>query len=161
MQQKVSAVYDATEDVVFTAGSMVYALKNVPEAVREIGGYVQKVQCFFGGKVANAVASSQGKPETPSSSADYTHPNGGGGTTDTIHVGKQEIRFGHGGRHLEGTGLSTAEVNKAIAKEVSRLNIEPQQFYKGRVTVNGITIEYTSFGLKDGVINVGTYYPIK
>lgn len=103
----------------------------------------------------------QGKTEAPNSPADYTYPNGGGGTTQTIHIGKQEIRFGHGGRHLEGTGLSSAEVNKAIAKEVSRLNIEPQQFYKGRITVNGITIEYTSFGLKNGAINVGTYYPIK
>ena len=33
------------------------------------------------------------------------------------------------------------------------------QFYKGQVNVNGVNIEYTSYGVKDGVINIGTYYP--
>ena len=123
--------------------------------------YGSKYQCVDKKAKNSSTMGGQGKTEAPNSPADYTYPNGGGGTTQTIHIGKQEIRFGHGGRHLEGTGLSSAEVNKAIAKEVSRLNIEPQQFYKGRITVNGITIEYTSFGLKNGAINVGTYYPIK
>ena len=41
--------------------------------------------------------------------------------------------------NLEGTGLSANEVNQAIAKDV--------------VTKNP--------GIKDGLINVGTYYPVQ
>jgi hypothetical protein len=35
------------------------------------------------------------------------------------------------------------------------------QFYKEQLDVNGVTIEYTSYGVKDGLINVGTYYPVQ
>lgn len=34
------------------------------------------------------------------------------------------------------------------------------QFYKGQITFRGVTIEYTSYGVSDGIINVGAYYPI-
>lgn len=71
------------------------------------------------------------------------------------------MNFGHGGRHLEGTGLSANDVNQAIAKDVVSKNPGTGQFYKGQIDVNGVTIEYTSYGVKDGVINVGTYYPAK
>lgn len=77
-----------------------------------------------------------------------------------IKVGKVKVNFGHGGRHLDGTGLSVQEVNKIIAQDVVDKNLKIGQFYKGQVSINGITIEYTSFGLKDGMINIGTYYPI-
>lgn len=89
----------------------------------------------------------------------YKTPRGGG-VTDKIKVGKVEVSFGHGGRHLDGTGLSVQEVNKIIAQDVVDKNLNIGQFYKGQVNINGITIEYTSFGLKDGMVNIGTYYPI-
>ena len=99
--------------------------------------------------------------EGESDSEDYKAPAGGDGVTDNVKVGDKEVSFGHGGRHLEGTGLSANEVNQAIAKDVVTKNPGTGQFYKGKLNVNGITIEYTSYGVKDGLINVGTYYPVQ
>ena len=46
-------------------------------------------------------------------------PGGGGEITSTIKANGQTVNFGHGGRHLEGTGLSVNAVNQALANEVS------------------------------------------
>lgn len=89
----------------------------------------------------------------------YESPSGGGGVTDSIEVNGKTINFGHRGRHLEGTGLDINEVNQAIANEVSKVH-PGTGFYKGSINVEGTTIEYTSFGFGDGVINVGTYYRV-
>ena len=97
--------------------------------------------------------------ETNSENGNYKAPEGGGGVTDNIKIGNKVITFGHGGRHLEGTNLSTSEVNQAIANDVVSKNLGAGQFYKGQVNVNGVNIEYTSYGVEDGVINIGTYYP--
>jgi RHS repeat-associated protein len=76
------------------------------------------------------------------------------GTTPTV-------TFGHGARHLAGTGLSTQEVESAILQQVnsaaSQASGTTESFW-GRVTVNGTTIEYRAYTLPDGTINVGTYY---
>lgn len=61
---------------------------------------------------------------------------------------------------MEGISLSMQEVNKAIADDVVTRNVGTKQFYKGQVKINGVTIEYTSYGVEDGRINVGTYYPV-
>ena len=97
--------------------------------------------------------------EANSVNGNYTVPKGGGGVTDNIKIGNKVITFGHGGRHLEGTNLSSSEVNKAIANDVVSKNPGTGQFYKGQVNVNGVNIEYTSYGVEDSVINIGTYYP--
>ncbi len=99
--------------------------------------------------------------EGEADSKDYKAPEGGGSVTDNVKVGDKEVSFGHGGRHLEGTGLSANEVNQAIAKDVVTKNPGTGQFYKGQLDVNGVTIEYTSYGVKEGLINVGTYYPVQ
>ena len=91
----------------------------------------------------------------------YAAPSGGGGITSTIEVNSQTVSFGHGGRHLEGTSLNVNAVNQALANEVSTLNLRIGQFYKGQIVVDGVTIEYTSYGVSDGKINVGTYYPLE
>lgn len=70
----------------------------------------------------------------------YTAPSGGGGVTSTIIVNDTTVNFGHGGRHLEGTGLNVDLVNQALANEVSSRNLSPGQFYKGQIVVDGITI---------------------
>lgn len=87
----------------------------------------------------------------------YTAPKGGGGITDSINVNGREVTFGHGGRHLEGTGLTPEQVNSAIANNLPVL--KPGEFYKGTVNINGISIEYTSYGRTEGIVHVGTYYP--
>ena len=91
----------------------------------------------------------------------YKAPPGGGGVTVTIELENQRICFGHGGRHLEGTNLSMKDVNQAIAKEVAAKKLRKAEFCKCRIIVHGVTIEYTSFGLGDGVVKVGTYYIVK
>ncbi len=50
---------------------------------------------------------------------------------------------------------------KKLADEVSTINLSVGQFHKGQIVVDGITIEYTSYGVPKGVVNVGTYYPLK
>ena len=91
----------------------------------------------------------------------YVAPNGGGGITSTIKVNGLTVSFGHGGRHLEGTSLNVNAVNQALANKVSTLNLTTGQFHKGQIVVDGVTIEYTSYGVSDGIINVGTYYPLE
>ena len=97
----------------------------------------------------------------PSEGTDYTAPKGGGGVTSTVEANGKMIDFGHGGRHLDGTGLDVNAVNETLANEVSKVHPGTGQFYKGQIVINGITIEYTSYGVSDGVINIGTYYPVK
>jgi len=48
-----------------------------------------------------------------------------------------------------------------LANEVSKVHPGTGQFYKGQVIIDGITIEYTSYGVSEGVISIGTYYPVK
>ena len=71
------------------------------------------------------------------------------------------VTFGHGARHLEGTGLNQGEVESAITNDVQQAvqnSTQPTTSFKGRVTVNSQTIEYRAYTLPDGTINVGTYY---
>ncbi len=78
-------------------------------------------------------------------------------------VAAPRVTFGHGARHLEGTGLSVAEVESAILPRVSAAVTESTTgtaggSFWGRVVVDGTTIEYRAYPLADGTINVGTYY---
>ena len=76
----------------------------------------------------------------------YTPPPGGGGITSTIRVNGKQVNFGHGGRHLEGTGLNANRVNQAIANEVSLKHPGTGQFYSGKVVVDGVTIKFKYSG---------------
>ncbi len=74
-----------------------------------------------------------------------------------------KITFGHGARHLAGTGLDEAAVNAAIKAQVEQsiATASATGSFWGRVAVDGQIIEYRAYTLKDGtinVINVGTYY---
>ena len=93
------------------------------------------------------------------SSKEYQVPKGGGGVTGELKIGNNTIFFGHGGRHLKDTGLDIGIVNNTVASNVIKQNLGKGRFYKGTVTVDGKTIEYTSYGLGDGKVNIGTYYP--
>lgn len=99
--------------------------------------------------------------KTQGESGSYKAPEGGGGVTDKIKIGDTEVSFGHSGGNLEGTNLSPTEVNQAIANDVVSKHSGTGQFYKGRININGTEIEYTSFSVKDGLINAGTYYPVQ
>jgi RHS repeat-associated protein len=72
-----------------------------------------------------------------------------------------EVTFGHGFRHLEGTGLTQEEVEAAIEQQV-RQSVQGAKVsgpFGGRVSVGGQTIEYRGYGLDTGRIHIGTYYP--
>ena len=89
----------------------------------------------------------------------YTTPAGGGGITDSIQVGNTTVTFGHGGRHLVGTHLTTTQVNPVIANDVVSRNLPVGSFLTdGQVSVNGSIIIYTAKVLSDVLINVGTYH---
>lgn len=72
-----------------------------------------------------------------------------------------KITFGHGARHLEGTGLGVEEVESTILQRVttaaSHATSETESFW-GRIEIRGTTIEYRAYTLPDGTINVGTHY---
>lgn len=129
-------------------------LTKVPEEVQRI--FPKSVE-----ENADDVAEAALKSGSNTGAGEYVAPCGGGGVTSTIKANGQTVNFGHGGRHLEGTGLNVDAVNQALANEVSTLNLGTGQFHKGQIIVDGITIEYTSYGVSEGIINVGTYYPLQ
>ena len=88
----------------------------------------------------------------------YEAPIGGGGSTDRITLGGKIIEFGHGGRHLAGTGLSVNQVNQAIANDVITRPPTSGVVGHGTVVVNEINIYYDYYSRSDELINVGTYY---
>jgi RHS repeat-associated protein len=89
---------------------------------------------------------------------EYTTPAGGGGNTASLTINGQKITVGHGGRHLNGTDLSIAQVNNAIANDVINQTLQPGVVNKFQININGITLEYRAFLLPDGTINIGTYF---
>lgn len=74
--------------------------------------------------------------------------------------GEPGITFGHGARHLAGTGLDQTDVEGAIEAQVKdqASRASSTGSFWGRVEVDGQTIEYRAYTLPDGTINVGTYY---
>jgi RHS repeat-associated protein len=70
------------------------------------------------------------------------------------------VTFGHGARHLAGTGLDQSSVESAIESQVraSVSGADSTGSFWGRVSVNGQTVEYRAYTLTNGTINVGTYY---
>jgi hypothetical protein len=72
-----------------------------------------------------------------------------------------QVRFGHGARHLQGTGLSRADVEAVIVTHVLRTVRAASTVgdgFWGRVHVHGWPVEYRAYHLGAGVIHVGTYY---
>ena len=76
-----------------------------------------------------------------------------------------DIQFGtvHAMPHFEGAGIDQSAVENAIRSQLqNELSGAPVQGpFVGRINVGGQTIEYRGFGLPNGTVNVGTYYPIK
>ncbi len=95
-------------------------------------------------------------PCPPGVSCGVVFPTGAMG-----EAGAGGVSFGHGARHLTGTGLTEKEVEAAITQDVKGALANATETgggFWGRVTVNGQVIEYRAFPLLDGTIHVGTYY---
>jgi len=81
------------------------------------------------------------------------------GVLKTDESSSPEITFGHGERHLEGTGLSQEEVEEAIEKQIGEVadEIPVGEFFKGTVVVRGQNVPYHGYKVSGGRIAVGTY----
>lgn len=73
------------------------------------------------------------------------------------------FKAAHGARHLEGTGLTSGQVEDAIRTQIGGQvkDATATGEFRGRVTVDGTTLEYRAYTLPSGEINVGTYYQPK
>ena len=74
--------------------------------------------------------------------------------------GLQVVTFGHGARHLHGTGLSQSAVEGEITKVIVPIlpTVAPGASFWGTLTVNGTRIQYRAMGNSCGAY-VGTYFP--
>ncbi len=70
------------------------------------------------------------------------------------------ITFGHGSRHLAGSGLAREAVESAIEAQVNSLagTANATGYFWGHVTVGGRTVQYRAHTWAPGRISVGTYY---
>jgi hypothetical protein len=73
------------------------------------------------------------------------------------------ITFGHGARHLAGTGLDQGEVESTIQSQIQRSvsRSRASGSFWGEVTINGQKVLYRAYTLSNGTINVGTYYVVR
>lgn len=82
-----------------------------------------------------------------------------GGLFDAGAEDATTVVFGHGARHLAGTGLEQAAVENAIRVEIQQTAARSAvtgEFW-GKVTVDGQQVFYRAYTLENGTINVGTY----
>lgn len=92
----------------------------------------------------------------------YSPTKGGGGITDTVNVNGTDVTFGHGGRHLAGTGLDAHSVNQAIAQDVVSRGVQMANTVTYfDMQYSGHILHYGARRLAETLINVGTYYVIK
>ena len=132
------------------------------------GGLVSAVESavdFATSSVENVVDSSAPDASQSSNAAeDIVGPKKGSttGAETPPESGETGVSFGHGGRHLGGTGLSQDAVQAAIQQQVqgAASGTTVSGSFWGRVNIGGQTIEYRAMPLPDGTINVGTYYPV-
>lgn len=120
-----------------------------------IGSYVTgTLESIFGAPAADTASEEYAQGETAATVAAFFTPGPGG------KIKGLKLAFGHGARHLAGSGLSQRVVERAIrshAKQTLRSASESGSFW-GRVVVGGRTVEYRAHTLADGTINIGTYY---
>ena len=89
--------------------------------------------------------------------------SGGLAATEVLGIGRiaggARVTFGHGARHLAGTGIPQVEVEAAIRSQVQSIarGASATGSFWGKVVVRGQKIFYRAFTRPDGSIHVGTY----
>ena len=84
-------------------------------------------------------------------------------STECLCIGTVAVTFGHGYRHLVGTGLPRAGVESSITSHVRANPIYSvgsfwqRTYYYG----NGWYIKYHAYRTNLTTVHVGTYYPIR
>jgi len=81
----------------------------------------------------------------------------GASDEDTPLFRRITFKTEHAARHLEGTELTSKEVESAIRRDLAFKKVSG--YARNTITVNKIPIEYRAYVLKNGDINVGTYFP--
>lgn len=71
----------------------------------------------------------------------------------------ENTTFGHGARHLQGTGLSQGTVESTINQQIQSLGSQAGSHW-GWAQVEGQWLQYRAFVLPKGTVNVGTYFPV-
>jgi len=73
-----------------------------------------------------------------------------------------KVTFGHGARHLAGTGLTSDAVEAAIRTDVLKIAGESSATgnFWSTVVVEGQTIQYRAYTRGANLINIGTYMPV-
>ncbi len=69
------------------------------------------------------------------------------------------IMFGHGARHLIGTGLTQAHVQAAITLQLQAIGVGVGASWHW-IQINGQWIQYRVHVLQNGIVNVGTYFTV-
>ena len=69
----------------------------------------------------------------------------------------------HYASRLESAGVNVARAESAVAKEVSTMrgNLVTNADVVGRLEVDGVLVEYRARLLENGMVNVGTLFPVK
>lgn len=67
------------------------------------------------------------------------------------------VTFGHGARHMTGTGINPTTIEPFIARHIATMG-PVNGFNKFSINYLGRTINVQIYGLKDGTIHVGTYF---
>ena len=150
-------------DLVYVVGIGVLSIVDALLLIGAAEGTASKAETSTA--LANSMATSAASPGAPDPKDDknknkYSSTKGGGGTTNSINIDGKQIDFGHGGRHLEGSGLSLQQVEQAIAQDVITKNPQVGVFSRAYVKIFGKLVEYHYFLLENGTINVGTYFNV-
>lgn len=78
-------------------------------------------------------------------------------------VGATNFKTGHYASRLEAAGLTTAEVEAAVARELARIRplMPPGAGVVGRMRINNVLVEYRIRLMPDGTASVGTIFPVR
>jgi hypothetical protein len=81
---------------------------------------------------------------------------------DTV-AAETKFKTAHYAPRLEAAGVNVARAEAAVANEVQALRgkLATNADVVGRLTVDGVKVEYRARLLPDGTINVGTLFPVK
>jgi hypothetical protein len=73
------------------------------------------------------------------------------------------FKTGHYASRLEAAGVNIARAEAAVAGEISAMrgNLAANADVVGRLTVDGVEVEYRARLLPSGTVNVGTLFPVK
>jgi hypothetical protein len=148
------------------SGTYDWSVEHLDPAYYAVEGYADEWQAAENGCSLSTVAKYGAEGVAGVAATGLVAVGGAGAVGDLLgnaaDDGSADVTFGHGARHLVGTGLDQSSVESAIEAQVQQSvsGAASSGSFWGRVVVNGQTLEYRAFTLPDGTINVGTYYVV-